>query len=125
MTTANEEFLDLMPHRIEVEGPGEGYDDYGEPVTGAEKRVYACLVDDSTTTVRTADGTSVTVALTAYVAPVPIGGDGPVDILEGETIKILAVGGLKEDRVQINSVERHFDSEDGVGMLHNIVVRLG
>lgn len=122
MTTANEEFEDLMPHRIEVKGAGTGSDDYGQPVNVGASRVYRCLIDDTTTEVRTADGTSVTVALTAYVAPVPIGETEAVDIKESETIRLL----LPYDQVmEINSVERHYDSDMGVGMLHNIVVRFG
>ena len=124
MATANEEFLDLMPHRIQVTGAGTGNDDYGQPVNPGAPRVYRCLIDDTTTEVRTADGTSVTVALTAYVAPVPIGGNPlvPVDIKESESIRLLDP---YEKDMEINSIERHYDSDMGVGMLHNIVVRFG
>lgn len=121
-TTANQEFADLMPHRIQVVGEGTGYDDYGDPINAAEPRVYICLIDDTTTRQRTAAGVEITVALTAYVAPVPIGFDAPVDIKENETLRVL----LPYDEVKsINSVERHYDAEDGEGMLHNIVVRMG
>lgn len=121
MTTANEEFSDLMPHQIEISGSG-GTDDYGQPIEGANKRVYRCLIDDTTTETRTADGTTVTVALTAYVAPVPIGEIGPVDIKETESAIILSPDESKGPKT-INSIERHYDSDMGIGMLHNLVVR--
>lgn len=122
MTTANEEFSDLMPHRIEVQGAATSYDDYGKPVAGEAPRVYRCLIDDTTTTARTADGTSITVALTAYVAPVPIGGSGPVDIGSDESVRIT---NPYDRAMKVKSIERHWDAEDGKGMLHNLVVRFG
>jgi hypothetical protein len=125
VTTASEEFADLMPHRIEVSGEGETtYDDYGQPVNVAGgTREYMCLLDDSATTVRTASGTEVTISLTAYVAPVPMNEDilTPVDIDEDEKIVVTVPD---KGEKHIISVERHYDSEFGVGMLHNLVVRM-
>lgn len=125
MATANDEFRDLMPHRIEVTSveAGNTYDDYGRPVGEVPStRTYACLLDDTTTTVRTAEGTSINVALTAYVAPVPLGKTEVVDIGSDDSVKILDP---YEKVVQVKNIERHYDSEDGVGELHNIVLRFG
>lgn len=129
MTTANEEFDDLMPHRIKVtpevaEGEPEQYDDEGNPINQGVPRIYMCLLDDTTTETRTADGTEVSIVLTAYTAPVPIGSETgePVDIDENDDIEVTVP---YEKKMTINNIERHYDSEDGVGMLHNIVVRFG
>lgn len=125
MSTANEEFSDLMPHRIEVFGEGKTiYDDDGKPINSpAGKRTYMCLLDDSATTVRTQTGTEVSITLTAYVAPIPLEEDifTPVDIDEDE--KVVVVEPQKGTK-QIIAVERHWDSSFGVGALHNIVLRL-
>lgn len=123
MTTANEEFADLMPHLIKVTGKPTYYDDHGKPVNVNNVRTYRCLFDDATTTVRDATGTTVTVSATLYIAPVPLEStDGePVDIEADEKVEILS------PRVQTRplvGIERHYDSENGVGKLHNIVMRL-
>jgi hypothetical protein len=126
MTTANEEFGDLMPHRLVVSGAGSTtYDDDGRPINDpAGSREYMCLLDDTATTVRTQSGIEITVTLTAYVAPVPLnsGGQDPVDIEDNEKIVITEPDSYGEK--EIISVERHFDSDMGVGALHNIVLRL-
>lgn len=121
MTTANEEFSDLMPHRIKVTD-FTGLDDYGRPIEPGVPRTYRCLIDDSTTIQRDAEGREVTVALTAYVAPVPIGAEDnvPVDIEKRATVEILSP---RPQTRSLQSIERHYDSEDGVGMLHNLVLR--
>lgn len=121
MTTANEEFGDLMPHRIRVTN-GSGYDDYGRPIPGTSYRHYRCLIDDTTSTVRNASGEEIDVALTAYVAPVPVEStDGtPVDIESNEGVEILTP---RKQTLPVKSIERHYDAEDGEGMLHNIVLR--
>jgi hypothetical protein len=123
MTTANEEIEDLMPHRIRIQ-KYENFDDYGRPTDAAPTiRTYRCLIDDATTIVRNAEGQEVTVALTAYVAPVPIEStDGlPVDIDKNDNVDILSP--REQLDKPINSIERHYDSVNGVGMLHNIVLR--
>jgi hypothetical protein len=122
MTTANGEFDDLMPHRIKVTGTGDDIGDDGKPINTGGSRTYICLIDDTTTTKRDASGTEVTIALTAYVAPVPVGSETgePVDIKSEEKIELIdPPQGIKH----INSIERHYDAENGLGMLHNIVVR--
>lgn len=121
MSTADEDFSDLLPHRVKVSGAG-GYDDYGRPIAGAGDRTYRCLIDDTTSTIRNAAGEEIVVALTAYISPVPVGAvDGlPIDIESTESVEILS------PRVQtrpVTSIERHYDSDNGVGMLHNLVVR--
>jgi hypothetical protein len=144
MATANEEFSDLMPHRIKVtkyvedeSTPELGdiqYDDYGYPINPEqmptdpespavdESLTYMCLIDDTTSVARNADGEQITVALTAYVAPVPLEStDGePVDIPNTSRVEILTP---YQTVRPVKSIERHYDSEDGVGMLHNIVLR--
>lgn len=121
MTTANEEFSDLMPHIIKVTGQGE-FNDYGRPVVGASSRTYRCLVEDATTTVRNAQGEELTLNLTVYVAPVPIEStDGePVDIESTDKVEIVTP---RPTTRQLVHVDRFYDSEFGVGKLHNI--RLG
>lgn len=124
MTTANEEFADLMPHRIKVTGNSTTpqYDDRGREINTAASREYMCLITDTTTESRTADVVEVSSGLSAYVAPVPIGEQEPVDILDTEKVEILVP---YAKTAVVNKIERYFDSEDGVGMLHNIVLRLG
>ena len=130
MTTANDDFEDLMPHRIEVVGESAvkpTYDEWGQPVEIGEapsKRTYRCLIDDTTTTIRTAEGENINVSLTAYVAPVPMeSNDGqPVNIESDEEIWLTDPFTKK---MTVKNIERHYDSEDGVGMLHNIVLRFG
>lgn len=122
MTTANEDFSELMPHRIRVTGDVQ-YNDYGRPIPGTGlPRLYRCLIDDTTTTAKNAMGEEITVALTAYVAPVPVdSADGlPVDIEYNETVEIVTP---RPDTRPVTSIERHYDSEDGNGMLHNLVLR--
>lgn len=122
MTTANDEFSELMPHRIKVTGQIQ-YNDYGRPIDGTgQAREYRCLIDDTTTTAKSAAGEEITINLTAYVSPVPVGSqDGlPVDIEYNETVEILSP---RPDVRPVTSIERHYDSEDGNGMLHNLVVR--
>lgn len=115
------EFDDLMPHLISVTKSG-GNSVYGKATTSGTPRQYRCLIDDTTTTVRNAGGIEVTVALTAYVNPVPVGSlDGlPVDIKEDETVQILSP--RPETRTLV-TIQRHYYSENGVGTLHNITLR--
>lgn len=122
MTQPVDEFTDLMPHLVKVTSAGTGYDDYGKPVTGTNIRSYHCLIDDSTTTVRNADGEEVTVALTAYVWPIPVDATDnvPVDIESSATVEILSP---RPETRTLTSIERHYYSEDGSGYLHNIVLR--
>lgn len=122
MSSANEEFAELMPHRIKVTGQVK-YNDYGRPLPGTGQiREYRCLIDDTTTTAKTAAGEEITVNLTAYVSPVPVGSTTglPVDIEYNETVEIVSP---RPDTRPVTSIERHYDSEDGNGVLHNIVVR--
>lgn len=120
MLIANE-FSDLMPHIIEV-APKSGFNDYGKETPGTNERQYHCLIDDSTTTVRSASGEDVTVALTAYVWAVPVNStDGqPVDIESDEKVKIITPRPQTRNLV---TIERHYDSVNGVGYLHNLVLR--
>jgi hypothetical protein len=123
MSTANEEFSDLMPHRIRVRANTQ-YNDYGRPIPGSGTNLtYRCLIDDTTQTVRNADGETITVAQTAYVAPVPVESvdDLPVDIESNSIIDILSP--RPRNSASVGSIERHYDSDDGEGMLHNLVVR--
>ena len=132
MTTANEEFLDLMPHRIRVTGepletPEVVYDDFGKIISdtagsGPHIRTYACLIDDTTLIMRGSDGREIMVTLVAYVAPVPLeSADGrPVDIEDTEKIEILSP---RPDERPVVGIERHYDSDEGFGQLHNIVLR--
>jgi hypothetical protein len=128
MTTANEEFLDLMPHRIRVTGetpPDQvQYDDEGEVVGDPTPfvRTYACLITDTTTILRGSDGREQLVSLSAFVAPVPldVSTNQPVDIESEERIEILSPRPQERPLV---GIERFYDSEDGEGQLHNIVLR--
>ena len=117
------EFADMMPHLVKVTSSGGGYDDYGNPIEGTNERTYKCLIDDTTSTVRSADGEQITVALTAYVWPVPVESeDGlPVDIESTDDVEILQP--RPDEHPNLTSVERHYYSDDGVGFLHNIVLR--
>ena len=129
MTTANADFKELMPHRIRVTGKPTQYNDRGKPLNVDNVRTYRCLIDDSTVTTRNADGTTVTVTLSAYIAPVPIDPDTDKDVEDGQPVDIEADEKVEilSPRPQIrpiNTVERHYDSVDGVGRLHNIVLRL-
>lgn len=121
MATANDEFEDLMPHQIKVYGAPTKYDDNGKPIQTTGERNYRCLVDDSSTTVRNFDGTEVTIAMTAYVAPVPLeSNDGvPVDIEADEIVEFVSP---RQQTRKVVVIQRHYDSTLGVGELHNIVL---
>lgn len=122
LVSAGEEFAELMPHRIRIKGSTTGHDDYGQSTDDGLPRTYRCLIDDTTSTARTAAGEEITVALTAYVAPVPVETpDGlPVDIESTEEIEILVP---RQQSRPLNSVERHYDSVDGEGILYVLVLR--
>ena len=115
------EFVDLMPHVIKVHGESKP-DVYGKTTPNVNVRQYRCLIDDATTVVRNSSGEEVTVALTAYVWPVPIDSqdDEPVDIESDEIVDIITP---RPQTRTLVAVERHYDSENSVGYLHNIVLR--
>lgn len=115
-----DDFLDLMPHVITVKDKNPP-DDYGEDSYDDDsERQYRCLVDDSTTTARTADGVMVTVALTIYVNSIPIGSSGPVAIpRDAQVVMTPPPMGMPSTR-PLNSVDSHYDE---TGALHNQVLR--
>lgn len=122
MSTNAHEFDDLMPHVIKVY-KNAGANDYGKETADPNTiRQYRCLVDDSTTTVRNAGGQEVTVALTIYVWPIPIGSAAelPVDIEDNEIVEVITP---RPQTRTLVGIERHYDSVDGVGYLHNITLR--
>lgn len=122
MTIRENEFSDLMPHIIKVTGE-QKYNDYGKEIPGSGiPREYHCLIDDATTTVRNVGGEEVTVGLTAYVWAVPVNSiDGlPVDIESSDKIEIVTP---RPQTRPVIAIERHYDSDKGIGYLHNLVVR--
>lgn len=120
MTSTADEFNDLMPHIITVKNKLPA-DDYGEDVyDDASLRQYRCLVDDSTTTTRSVDGDSVSIALTTYVNSVPIGQDDAVAIPEDAYVEFTPPPLGQPKTRPLHSIESHYWKD---GSLHNQVLR--
>lgn len=120
MTTTADEFNDLMPHVITVKNKLPA-DDYGEDTYDeASLRQYRCLVDDSTTTTRTADGESVSVTLTTYVNSVPIGESFAIPIPEDAYVEFTPPPNGQPKTRPLKSIESHYWKD---GTLHNQVLR--
>lgn len=114
------DWLDVLPHRIQVRGAIE-LDDYGYPVNeGSTTKTYACLLDDSVSVSFGQTGVSVTPQRVAYVMPYPIDEQGNLS----DTVTLIASSGtvitVEGTEHEIVSVATHFDE---TGNAHNQEVR--
>ena len=120
MTAGANEFIDLMPHFITVKNRLP-LDDYGEEGwDDSSERQYHCLVDDSTTVIRTADEDSVSIALTTYVNSIPVGSFVPVPIPKDAKVVFDPPPMGQPATRPLHSVESHYWKD---GSLHNQVLR--
>jgi hypothetical protein len=83
-------------------------------------RDYRCLLDVTEITTRTADGTSVSVTLTAFVRSIPIGESAPRQILDNDKVEFLGDVGFTNKERPLVSVSTHFDAD---GTAHNFTLR--
>lgn len=117
--TAGHEFDDLMNHRIKVTSRS-GIDDYGQVTYDpATARTYPCLLNVDENIQRDISGTTVGIALTAYVRAIPVGATTPQLILETDKVEITTPAGVYPLR-PVASIATHYDE---TGQPHNQVVR--
>lgn len=119
MSLADEQnFYDVTPHRMEVTSLGK-IDDYGrQDVDPTTKRTYRCLVQNGAAITSSAQGTSVSRGVNAWVLATPLGKSTPVPILDTDLVHFTSPSDIV-DR-PLAGVTGYY-AEDG--SLNNMIVR--
>ena len=120
MSINDGEFDDLMPHTIKVTSKSAKDDFTYDTFDPATERFHKCLIDESQSVQRNANGVNLQSGLVAYVIAKPIGSSEPRDILASDKVEIVYPTVYAARVRPIASISRHFWVD---GSLHNLEVK--
>jgi len=117
MSLAEEqEFWDMTPHRIKVTSYGKRDNEGNRVLDPGTERTYRCLISDTDSLARDAQGAILGVTRQAWCLGTPEGGTESVEIDTEDSVEFVNPEKLTRPIAQI---EKYYDETGG---LHNMVI---
>jgi hypothetical protein len=110
------EFWDVTPHRIQVTSYGKRDNEGNRVLEPSTARTYRCLISDTESLARNAQGAILGVTKQAWCLGTPLDATAPVEIDTEDAVKFITP--VDPER-PIAQIEKYYDE---TGALHNMVV---
>jgi hypothetical protein len=110
------QFWDMTPHRIQVTSHDKRDDEGNETLDPETARVYRCLISDTESLARSAQGGILGVTKQAWCLGTPLDAVEPVEIDTEDSVEFISPADSPRPIAQI---EKYYDETGG---LHNMVV---
>jgi len=109
-------FWDVTPHRIKVTSHGKRDNEGNQVLEPGTERTYRCLISDTESLARDAQGAILGVTKQAWTLGTPVDGTEPVEIDTEDFVEFVTP---EDPSRPIAQIEKYYDETGG---LHNMVV---